>query len=219
MCQPGRPGPMAVSQKCSPRFGAFHKAKSRVDQSHHVVDMVRGAHPAFRRLDAQRLAIHKKCLDKFFCVLANAQAGRGRVGDDAIVHISQVHYVLQAESLAAQEAAQNVLEHERPEIPDVREVVDRGATCIHADFARHKGNEGLFLTGQCVVQENLRHRSLCGSISLQTKGAILADAPPPHKRPGLYPRVSQDLSVIVDESFAANYSQHSSAIVQKAVFP
>jgi hypothetical protein len=26
MCQPGRPGPIGVSQKCSPGFGAFHKA-------------------------------------------------------------------------------------------------------------------------------------------------------------------------------------------------
>jgi len=26
---PGRPGPMRVSQKCSPGFGAFHSAKSR----------------------------------------------------------------------------------------------------------------------------------------------------------------------------------------------
>ena len=29
ICHPGRPGPIAVSQKCSPGFGAFHKAKSR----------------------------------------------------------------------------------------------------------------------------------------------------------------------------------------------
>jgi len=29
MCQPGRPGPIGVSQKCSPGLGAFHNAKSR----------------------------------------------------------------------------------------------------------------------------------------------------------------------------------------------
>ena len=29
MCQPGRPGPMAVSHDGSPSFGPFHRAKSR----------------------------------------------------------------------------------------------------------------------------------------------------------------------------------------------
>ena len=29
MCQPGRPGPIAVSHDGSPGFGAFHSAKSR----------------------------------------------------------------------------------------------------------------------------------------------------------------------------------------------
>ena len=29
MCQPGRPGPIAVSHDGSPGFGPFHSAKSR----------------------------------------------------------------------------------------------------------------------------------------------------------------------------------------------
>ena len=29
MCQPGRPGPIGVSQDGSPGFGPFHSAKSR----------------------------------------------------------------------------------------------------------------------------------------------------------------------------------------------
>src|SRR5580704_13634952 len=75
ICQPGRPGPMRVSQKCSPGFGAFHRAKSRafsvvrklgdaeidgavasigktlggeaLDQRDHVFDVVRSAHQFF----------------------------------------------------------------------------------------------------------------------------------------------------------------------------
>ena len=129
-----------------------------LDQLHHVIDMIRGPDPVLRRLDAQRLAIVKKRLHELLGVIADALPGRRRIRDDAVVHVRQVHDVVQLESAKFQEPPQNVLKHERAVIADVRVVVDRRPARVHAHFARLLGDEALDLSGQRVVQLNFGHR-------------------------------------------------------------
>ena len=47
MCQPGRPGPISVSQTGSPSLGAFHRAKSWTLSFSYSSDSIR---PAIRAL-------------------------------------------------------------------------------------------------------------------------------------------------------------------------
>ena len=55
--------------------------------------------------------------------------------DDAVVHVGEIHYLQDAIAGRAQEAAQNVLKHEGTKISDVREIVDRRAASVDANFA------------------------------------------------------------------------------------
>ena len=129
-----------------------------LNQLHHVVDVVGRPDPVFGRFDAQRPAIVEKRLHEFLCVIADALSRGGRIGDDAIVHVRQVHHMVQLESAKLQEATQNILKDERPIVADVRVVVDRRPAGIHAHFARFLGHELLDLAGQRVVQLNLSHK-------------------------------------------------------------
>jgi len=47
------------------------------------------------------------------------------LANDAVVHVRQVHHVVQLESAQLQEAPQDILKHEGAVIPDMRVVVDR----------------------------------------------------------------------------------------------
>ena len=131
------------------------------DQRDHVVDVVGGADELFGHLDVQRVDVLEKRLDVFFGVLADADA-RGRGGlDDAVVHVGHVHHLHHAIALRMQEAPQDVLKHERAEIPDVREGVDRGAAGVDAHFAWMNGLQRLDAVRQRVVEAYVGHQGLC----------------------------------------------------------
>ena len=55
------------------------------------------------------------------------------VADDLVVHVGDVHDVVEAEAAGAQPVAQDVDESEGAEVADVGEIVDRGAAGVHAD--------------------------------------------------------------------------------------
>ena len=67
----------------------------------------------------------------------------GSPGDDAVVHVGEVHDLSDLEAARFQEAAQDVLENEGAKISDVREVVDRGTAAVHAHFAWRLRDERL----------------------------------------------------------------------------
>ena len=58
--------------------------------------------------------------------------GRG-VADDLVVHVGDVHHVIELESIGAEALAEEIDEGEGAEIADVCEVVDGGAAGVHAD--------------------------------------------------------------------------------------
>ncbi len=87
-----------------------------------------------RRFNAQSSAIREKCLDVFLGVFTQRHTSRGRVGNDPVVHVGQVHDVIHLEAAQLQEPSQHILKHESAEIPDVRVVVDRRPAGIHLHF-------------------------------------------------------------------------------------
>src|SRR6266705_3808839 len=98
--------------------------------------MIRGADPVLRRLDAQRLAIVEECLYELLGIIPQAHARGSGIGDNAVIHIRKVHYVVQLESTQLQEAPQNILEDESAVIADVRVAVNRRPASVHAHFGR-----------------------------------------------------------------------------------
>ena len=120
--------------------------------------MIGGANPVLGGFDAERFAVVEEGLHKFFGVLADIFSGGSGVGDDAVVHVGQVHDVLQLESSQLEEAPENVLEDKRAVVADVRIVVDRRAAGVHAYFARFLRDEGFGLSGQSIVQLDFGHR-------------------------------------------------------------
>ncbi len=107
--------------------------------------MVGGADPSLRRLNAERLAIVEKRLNEFLGVVADTHPSGSGICDDAVVHVRQVHDVVQFESAKLQEPPQDILKHERAVIPDMRVVVHRRPAGVHAHFARFLRNEILNL--------------------------------------------------------------------------
>ena len=120
--------------------------------------MVRGADPVLRRFDAKRLAIVEKRLHEFRGVVADAYACRSGIRDDAVVHVCQIHHVVQLESAQLQEAPQDILKYEGAVIPDMCVVVDRRPARVHAHFPGLLRYEILDFSAQRVVQLNIGHR-------------------------------------------------------------
>ena len=86
-----------------------------------------------------------------------SQAGRGGLGDDAIVHVGEVHHLRDLEAARAQEAAQDVLEDEGAEVADVGVVVDRGAAGVDGHSARMQGHERLLLPRHGILKYDFAH--------------------------------------------------------------
>ena len=77
--------------------------------------------------------------------------------DDLVLHIRDVHHVLQREAASAQPPAQHVGEDEAAEVADVGEVIDGWPAGVHADDVV-LGGKRLDLLGQRVIEAK-RH---CG---------------------------------------------------------
>ena len=57
MCQPGRPGPIAVSHDGSPGFGPFHSAKSRTSSLPYSSASTRSPDPELLGVEAGEAAV------------------------------------------------------------------------------------------------------------------------------------------------------------------
>ena len=72
------------------------------------------------------------------------------VADDLVVHVGDVHHVLQLEAALLEEAPQGVDDDEGAEVADVAVVVDRGPAGIHADQVIFQGMKLFDLAGQSI---------------------------------------------------------------------
>ena len=76
----------------------------------------------------------------------------GGVADDFILHVGDVHDVVEFIAAGAQPAAEQVLKGERPQVADVDEIVDRGPAGVHSDHISVERSEGLDLLRKGVVE-------------------------------------------------------------------
>ena len=122
------------------------------DEVGHLGNVLGRAHDHLGRLEAQRLHVLAKGLLVFLGVLADADALLGRVADDFVVHVGDVHHVLELVAALPQKAPQQVHEDESAEVADVAVVVHRRAAGIHADKVVLLRLKLLHLGGQRVEQ-------------------------------------------------------------------
>jgi hypothetical protein len=119
---------------------------------HHLVDVLGGLAQLLRALQPQGVAIVQKRLRVDGGELLDRLLLRHRVADNFIVHIRDVHDVLQSEAVQPEDLAKEVHERERAEVADVREIVNRGAAGIHADRVIACRSELLDLLGKRIVE-------------------------------------------------------------------
>ena len=105
-------------------------------------------------LDVQRVGIFQKRLAILLRVLLHGDAVAGGVADDLVVHVGDVHDVLQLEAALLQKAPQRVDDDEGAEVADVSVVVDRGTAGVHADQVVFQWMELFDLAGQSVEKLN-----------------------------------------------------------------
>ena len=111
-----------------------------------------GADDPLGALEAERGAILKEGgLVALGVFLDRLLAGHGRT-DDLVLHVGNVHDVVEFESASAEPAAEDVLEGEGPQVADVDVVIDGGPAGLHADGASIGGGEVFDLLGQGVIE-------------------------------------------------------------------
>ena len=89
----------------------------------------------------------------YFCrVLLNADAIARGVADDLVVHVGDVHDMVNFVSALAQESAEEIDGDEGAEIADMAVVVNRRSAGVHADFVVAQRTELLDLRRHRVVQ-------------------------------------------------------------------
>ena len=101
-------------------------------------------------LDVQRVGIFEKGLAILLRVLLHGDAVARGIADDLVVHVGDVHDVLQLEAALLQKAAQRVDDDEGAEVADVAVVVHRGTAGVHADQVVFQRVELLDFAGQGV---------------------------------------------------------------------
>ena len=82
---------------------------------------------------------------------------RRRIANDLVVHIRDVHHVMQGEALLAQEPPQDINMEEGTEVADVPVVVDRRPAAIHPQLRRAHRRQRLNGAAQGVVEIECRH--------------------------------------------------------------
>src|SRR5204863_5427970 len=76
----------------------------------------------------------------------------GGITDDLVIHISDIHYMLEVEAALAKCAPQDVHGHKGTEIADVAIIIDGWPAGIHADGVVHRRRKFLHLAGKRVVK-------------------------------------------------------------------
>ena len=113
---------------------------------------VLGGTSDLRLFNMQCRRILEECFLILRCVLLHIDSRLGRVADNFVVHVSDVHDVMEFMSALAKVAAQNINRNEGTEIANVAVVVNRRPASVHADFVVHQRPEFLNFSRECVEQ-------------------------------------------------------------------
>ncbi len=109
-----------------------------VDGGGHFGDVGGGAGEAFGAFEAQRGAVGEEGVGIDVGVFLERLALGDGVADDFVVHVGDVHDVVERVAGGAQPAAHEVVKDKGPEVADVGVVVDGGAAGVHADEVAFK---------------------------------------------------------------------------------
>src|SRR5262249_28586444 len=86
--------------------------------------------------------------------------------DDLVVDVGEVHDLLDLPTSKTQCTTKQIFEQKRPEIPEVRRVVDRWSARVHANCTSISRRERFYLARKRVVESKLWHaRAGSGSSS------------------------------------------------------
>ena len=129
-----------------------------LDEMRHLLNVVGGADQKLRMLDVQGIRIFQESFLVLGGVLLDTDAVARRVADDFVIHVGDVHHVLQLVAALQQEAPQRVHHDEGAEVADVSVVVNRWPAGVHADQVVFQRAELLDFCGQSV-KELKRHRA------------------------------------------------------------
>ena len=133
----------------------------------HLGDVLGCADQALGPFEAQLCAVVEESLRRRRrCTPSSDLSCCHRVANDLVVHVGDVHDVVEREAAGAQPAAQNVLKREGAEVADVHVVVDRRPARVHADGIAVHGRKLFHLLRKSVVKAHeiisLACRPLCG---------------------------------------------------------
>src|SRR5206468_202540 len=116
------------------------------------------------------------------------------IADDLVIHVSNVHHMLQFVAALQQEASQDVHGNKGAEVSNMAVVVDRGTAGIHADGVVLGGGELFHLAGKRVVEAQGQTKD-CSKMGRATQAAssrFMADTPL-----AFYPAEARNLSRVV----------------------
>src|SRR2546430_1641949 len=128
---------------------AFEEA---LDQRHHFRDMLSGCWVMLGPLDIEGVQILEKSLGVKCNVFREGGIRLPRSVNRLIIDVSQIHHLRDAVALVDQIPAQDIVEHESPEVADVGVVVHRGSAGIDAHLSRMNGLE-FFLAARQGIKE------------------------------------------------------------------
>src|ERR1035441_8680983 len=115
-------------------------------------------------LDAQGADILKERIDILGRILADRDPGRRRVADDLVVHVRDVHDVLDFHATEPEKPPQHIDLQKGAEIADVAVVVNRRTAGVHAQGLPVQRNKRVYMSGECI-KEMKRHRSWVGLLA------------------------------------------------------
>ena len=141
------------------------------DEVRHLLDVVGRIHQLLGMLDIQRVGILQKRLPILLGVFLHRNAVARRIANDLVIHVGDVHDVLQLIAALLQEPSQRVDHDERAEIADVAVVVNRRPASVHADQVVFQRMKLFDLRGQRIKKLKW-HESSCDEYGiLECRGA------------------------------------------------
>ncbi len=128
-----------------------------LNEGDHLGDAIRGVGDVFRALDGEGVEVFEEGLLVDAGVDVDGEIDGGRVADDLVIDVGDVHDVLRGDALLMEETAEDVDMEKGAEVADVAVVVDRGAAAVHAEGGGADGREGLDGAAEGVEQIECRH--------------------------------------------------------------
>ena len=111
------------------------------DERDHLGDVIGGPGIVLRRLDAERLQVFEEGLGVAFREVAQRLPGGKRATDRLVVHVGQIHHLLDPPAQKSKTSPKQVFPDKRSQIADVNAVVDRGPARIEPRLAGNPGFE------------------------------------------------------------------------------